>query len=95
MEFEKYGGYILAFNGGKIIDYKSKQVIFEQVLPSKELSLLYDFAKKSEIEIISYDNDSIITENSKDKYVEIEAQINKMRVIEVENFLDTITFTVT
>ena len=31
--FDEFGGYILSFNGGKIIDYKSKEVIFQKILP--------------------------------------------------------------
>ena len=31
LELEERGGYILAYNGGRIIDAKSKQVLYKQV----------------------------------------------------------------
>ena len=35
VELEKFGGYIMAFNGGKIINAKTNEVVFEQVLDRK------------------------------------------------------------
>jgi Cof subfamily protein (haloacid dehalogenase superfamily) len=92
--FDEFGGYILSFNGGKIIDYKSKEVIFQKILPDEEIPSLYNSAKKNGVTIVSYDDTSIITENTDDQYVEIEARINKMPVKEVDSFTDAINFSV-
>ena len=32
LELEKYGGYVMSFNGGKIIDWKTKETVFENTL---------------------------------------------------------------
>ncbi len=33
LELEKYGGYLLSFNGARIIDCKSGEVILQKTLP--------------------------------------------------------------
>ena len=32
LELDKYGGYVLSFNGGKVINWKTKEVIYENAL---------------------------------------------------------------
>ena len=95
LELEKFGGFILPFNGAKIIDYRSKNTVFEQVLPMKMLPLLYQSSREYDIPIVTYDDCSIITERSDDQYVNIEARINKMPVRQVDSFIDTVNFQVT
>ena len=46
VELEKFGGYIMAFNGGKIINAKTNEVVFEQVLDRKYISPLLKYAKE-------------------------------------------------
>ena len=41
-----HGGFILAFNGGKIIDYTSRETVFEQTIGKPEVEALYNAADK-------------------------------------------------
>ncbi len=93
--FGEFGGFILPFNGAKIIDYQSKKTIFETVLPMEEIPLLYRSSKEHDVAIVTYDDFSIITERSDDKYVAVEARINNMPVKKVSSFVDTVNFQVT
>jgi len=95
LELEKFGGFILPFNGAKIIDYQSKKSIFEQVLPMDEIPLLYRSSQEYNVPIVTYDDCSIITEKHDDQYVAIEARINKMPIKQVSSFVDTVNFQVT
>ncbi|MDR1729538.1 MAG: Cof-type HAD-IIB family hydrolase [Prevotellaceae bacterium] len=95
LELEKFGGFILPFNGAKIIDCGNKKTIFEQTLPMEEIPLLYRSSQKYNIPIVTYDDCSIITEKSEDPYVNIEARINKMPVKQVDSFIDAVNFQVT
>ena len=56
VELEKFGGYIMAFNGGKIINAKTNEVVFEQVLDRKYISPLLKYAKENDIGLITYDD---------------------------------------
>ena len=95
LQLKDYGGYILSYNGGQIIDYQSGETLFQQSLPANEIPHLYEFAKKHNLAIMSYDGNDIVTENPDDEYVIIEAKINNMPIRGVESFLATIQHPVT
>jgi len=45
LELEKYGGYVLAFNGGRIVNYKTGEVVYQAQVPRfplvKDMNPLY------------------------------------------------------
>ena len=43
LELEKRGGFILSYNGGKIVDAKTGEEYFSQYLPDSVIPLLYQF----------------------------------------------------
>lgn len=94
LELAKYGGYILSFNGGTIINWKTKEVIHESVISSEKLPLLHDIAVQNDVEIISYQNENIISEAPENEYVKYEAFLNKMSIKEVKSFSEAIQFPV-
>ena len=95
LELSKYGGFILSYNGGKIVDYKTKKVLFEMILPSDVIPHLYRASKEYGTAILSYKDKSILTEHPEDKYVLIEANLNKMNIERVDSFTQALNFTVT
>ncbi len=93
LRMAEYGGYILAFNGGNIINWQTKECIHSNVLPDEVKPYLYDCAKRCGFAILSYDLDgNIITENPDDEYVVYEAFLNKMPIRKVDNFLEEVTY---
>lgn len=92
LELSRYGGYVLAFNGGKIVDCATAQVVFEQKLDDALVPYLYEMAKAHRFSILTYKNDTIIATNQDDEYVQHEAFINKMPVIEAGDFLNAISY---
>lgn len=94
LEMDKFGGYILSFNGGKTIAYHSKEIIQEHILPLNLLPDLHTASKKHNMELISYDDDYILSENPDDIYVQKEAFLNKMPTKKVENLVNHVTFNV-
>ncbi len=94
LELQKYGGYLLAFNGAKIINYQTKEAIFNQTLPIDIIPKLYDFAVEHNVGIITYEGDGVIAGNGVDKYIELEARINGIPVTAIDNFREYVTFPV-
>ena len=45
LELEKYEGYLLSFNGAKVMDAKTRQTMFEQRLTVEQAKKAYDEAK--------------------------------------------------
>lgn len=87
LQMARYGGYILSFNGGKIIDVKTQQVLFEQALPPDVVPTIYERARKAGVDILSYKGKEIITENPQNKYIQYESFLNKMPVRGVKEFV--------
>lgn len=86
LELERFGGYLLSFNGGKIINWKTKEVVFQQTLPKHVIPELYVFAKEHDCGIISYVDEGIISGRRIDEYIELESRINQLSVREVPDF---------
>lgn len=94
LKLDEYGGYILSFNGAKIINCQTGEVIYQKTLPDGILPKLYQAALEYQVGIISYEEDSIIAGTHIDPYIEKEAAINHIPCREVENFPEYITWEV-
>lgn len=95
LELSKYGGYVLSFNGAVITNYQTKEVVFEKVLPDGIVPILYNESKYAGVSIVSYLDDVIVTETPENKYIEYEAFLNRMQVVKVDDFVDTLRSPVT
>lgn len=84
------GGYILAYNGGKIVDWHTKEEIYSNCLPDDVVPEIYEYAKTHQHALLGYKGKEIVTECPTDKYVLEESRINKMPVRKVDNLLDVI-----
>ena len=78
-------GYILAFNGGKIINAKSKEVIYSKAIDNSLTGPICDFASENNLTILTYKDGKIITTNPEDEYVKIDARINKLSSVKVDD----------
>lgn len=90
LELETRGGYILAYNGGQIIDCRSGEVIYSKQLPDDILPVLYSYARSHGHALLGYVGDEIVTESPYDEYVKEESRINRMAVRRVDNLLASI-----
>ena len=94
MELHESGGYILSFNGGRIIDCKTGETVFAKELPVSSNARIIRMAEDHGVNILTYENDLIVTPNARDEYVEKEAAINKLEVKEVEDMEAYVQFPV-
>ena len=94
LRMNEFGGFILSYNGGEIINWESKEMMYENVLPNEVVPVLYECARTNHLSILTYDGAEIVTENSLDPYVQKEAFLNKMAIRETNDFLTDITLPV-
>lgn len=92
LEMAQRGGYVMAFNGGVVTDWKTKKVIYSKTLPHDVLPALAEEAHRAGVAIVTYKGDTILTERPDDEYVQKEAFINQMKVRKVDDFLTAIDF---
>lgn len=87
LQMDQYGGTVLAFNGGEITDWTTKQILNQVVLPDEALPLLHDFAKERGFTVMTYCGKQIFTVAEGNKYVMQSAFRNRMEVVVVDDFL--------
>lgn len=90
LQLDRRGGFILAYNGGKIVDCKTKETLYSQYLPDAVLPEINDYAHKKGYALLGYSDNEIITETPDDKYVGEESRINKMPIRRVSNLLENL-----
>lgn len=88
LQLADYGGYVLSYNGGRIIDWCEKTVIFSQVVDPKLVPILYDFAEKAQLPIVTYLPEAILASKNEGQYLAEEARINGMPVVVAQNFVE-------
>lgn len=94
LELEKYGGYLLSFNGGRIINCRSGEIVYQQMFPAVLIPKIYCFAKRHDCGLITYYGEKILLATRMDDYIALESRINQMKMMEVEDFLGFIDFDV-
>ena len=94
LKLSEYDGYILSFNGAKIINCKTNETIYQKVLPGDIISQLHAAALENDVGIISYESNCIITDSKIDEFMETEARINGISIKKVDNFPSYINFDV-
>lgn len=92
LELAERGGYLLSFNGARIVECSTGNVIYQRILPLSLLPGLYEFAKANGCGLITYLGDEVISAFEPDEYVQIEARINGLPIRTVDNFLEFVDF---
>ena len=85
LEMERFGSFMLSYNGAVITDLKNKTNIFEQSLSVEDIHLLYEFSVAHNVAIITYLNDTILASKNSD-YLEVEKKITGMSAKVVSDF---------
>lgn len=81
LELDHYGGFILSYNGGQIINVQTGELFFEKRINPEMLAYLDKKAKKNNFAIFTYHKDFILTDKPESRHVQEEAALNNMRVI--------------
>lgn len=94
LKLNETGGYLLSFNGAKVVDYQTKEIIYQKVYNEKIAHHVYDRAKKYGLAVMTYVEEMIITEDIDDEYVIIESEINHIPIKPVKDFKEAVDFSV-
>ncbi len=92
LELEKYGGYLLSFNGARIIECRTGEIVYQKLLPLTIIPGLYAFAKNNGCGLVTYFGDNVLSAFQPDEYVELESRINGMPIKVVEKFVEFVDF---
>lgn len=92
LHLDKFGGYILAFNGGRVIDCKTDETMFQTEFPLKYIPEIMEVIKDYPVGINTYEGDKIIVGNNLNDYTKLEAKINAMDIKFVDDFVSYVNF---
>ena len=92
LELPRRGGYLLSYNGGRIIDCVSGEILSQRTLPLHILPGLHKYAKIHQTGLITYLGDTVISAFEPDEYVTLEAGINGLPIRVVEKFVEFVDF---
>lgn len=65
---DKKGGCILSYNGGKIIDCRTGETLYQKQLDAQYIPELCAFAAAQNVTIITYNKEGVVTEHPDDKW---------------------------
>lgn len=91
---DKHDGFILAFNGARIIDVETGGLVYNNTLPPELIAPVYEEAVRLGLGINTYTEESIILGNGVDEYNTLECRINGVEPVITENFPDFVDFSV-
>lgn len=94
IRLDEFGGYVLSFNGARITNWKTKQVIYQNTLSGEMIKPLYDYALEHDLGLVTYEENNVVTGTRHDEYMELEARINGVKIKDVDDFVGYVNFDV-
>lgn len=94
LQLNRFDGYVLCFNGARITSVTTGEVVFQQEFPSECIEPLYNYALQHDMGFVTYEGDHVITGTRFDAYMEFEARLNHMELVQVKDFTDYVNFPV-
>ena len=94
LELARFGNYVLSFNGGRVINCKTKEVVLDRTIPAEMAGVLCEEARIHGVGIMTYDSECALAGTAVDEYMELEARINSIELKQVGHFKDYVDFPV-
>ncbi|MDR2914389.1 MAG: Cof-type HAD-IIB family hydrolase [Tannerella sp.] len=92
LDMDKNEGFILSYNGGQIMNVQTGEILFEKRVDPKMFPYLERKANKNNFAIFTYHEDTIYANDISNEHIIQEAELNSMRLKELDNFSEAITF---
>ena len=94
IQLEKFGGYVIAYNGTTVVNCKTGECIYNQMVQGELLGQVYNEAVKSGVSIAVYNDTAkeLIAGNGLNRYVELDAAACDVAVREVNDFVKAVNF---
>jgi hypothetical protein len=85
LELDRRGGYVLAYNGGCIVDWKTREVIYQRILERSCIDDICSLSRSHGVYALTYNDECIVSENDTDKYMLLEARCNNVSIHKVDD----------
>lgn len=92
LKLDAFGGFALAFNGGKVIDCRTREIVFEKCIDKSYLPVIFNYAVEHGLGMVTYRDDEVITGTDIDDYMAYEARLNNMPIRRLDDFVGAVDF---
>jgi len=94
ISLEQYGGYVIAYNGTTVVNCKTGECIYNQMVPKELVKPVYEAAKRVSAGIVVYNDNTkeMISGNGLNEYIKIDAEACNVTINEVSDFVKAINF---
>lgn len=92
LDLGNYGGFILSYNGGQIINAQSGEVLFERRINPEMLPYIEKKARKHGFSLFTYTEGDIVTTDPENEHIRQEAMLNNMQLRKEEEFSISVDF---
>jgi len=89
LHLERYGSYILSYNGARITDCRSGDIIYNRTLPQEVLFPIYEIASRYPVDMLAYGDTFLYSAFKPNEYTELESRINSMPICKTKDFCET------
>ena len=89
LKLDSYDNYLLSYNGARIANLKTGEVVYEKFLSPERIKFLIDVALENDCDILTYQNGNVIT-NRDNEYARIETGLVDAKLVISENMKDDI-----
>lgn len=98
LNLESLGGYVISYNGSRIRDIKTGELLYKKNLHLPQIPQILAAAKKYNVPLTTYreeeDEDIAITDKANDDFFQLEVGINRLQVQRVPSLKDEIQYSV-
>ncbi len=89
---QEYGGVLMSYNGGRIVEAKSGAVLFQTAMNMEQAKAVLRFLEGLPVTPILDDGKQFFVTDKKGYKVDYECRNNRMECVEVENLADFLSF---
>lgn len=94
ISLEEFGGYVIAYNGTTVVNCKTGECIYNQMISIEMIAPVYEAAKEAKVGILVYHDQQkeLLSGNGVDKYIEADARACEITIRETKHFVQDINF---
>lgn len=92
LELGNYGGFVVSYNGCQIIDARNGEILFERRINPEMLPYIEKKAHKNGFALFTYHDDTLLTDHPENEYIQNEARLNNLKIVEERDFSIAIDF---
>jgi len=91
---EQYGGYVIAYNGTTVVNCKTGECIYNQMVPQEMVKPVYEAAKKAGVGIVVYNDNTkeMVSGNGLNEYIKADAMACDVTINEAHDFVKAVNF---